>query len=149
MLVRTFNEYELRDEFVKMGRDYFSLDGYRAILDLFEECGGTTELDVIAICCDFTEAEPEDIIEDYLYTNVCLAQEIKDLTAMILSMPGIKADAAVKAVNFIFAANIEFINTAYAAVEEHYGTFENYLREALHVTPEEQEKIRDLYLSKA
>ncbi len=91
----------------------------------------------------------QDIIEDYLYTNVCLAQEIKDLTAMILSMPGIKADAAVKAVNFIFAANIEFINTAYAAVEEHYGTFENYLREALHVTPEEQEKIRDIYLSKA
>ena len=65
MLVRTFNEYELRDEFVKMGRDYYSLDGYRTILDLFEECGGTTELDVIGICCDFTEAEPEDIIEDY------------------------------------------------------------------------------------
>ncbi len=66
-LVRTFNKYELQDVFSKMGRDYFSLDGYQALLDLFEEidCGTNTELDVIAICCDFTEDDPGTVQDDY------------------------------------------------------------------------------------
>lgn len=69
MLVKTFNEYELQAEFKRFDRDYYSLDGYRAILDLFEECdNGTTELDVIAICCDFNEDEPSDIIDNYSNT---------------------------------------------------------------------------------
>lgn len=68
MLVKMiYNEYDLRNEFIEMNRDYYSLDGYRALVDLFEECdcGSPTELDVIAICCDFNEEEPEDIIENY------------------------------------------------------------------------------------
>ena len=66
-LVKTFTAYELQNEFKKMDRDYYSHFGYQAILDLFEEtdCGNNTELDVIAICCDFTEADPEDIVNDY------------------------------------------------------------------------------------
>ena len=91
----------------------------------------------------------EDITEDYLYTNVCLAPEIKALTDMFLSVPGVKAEAAVKAVKYVFGANIELLNAAYAAVEKVYGTFENYLRKALHVTSEEQERFRDMYLKKA
>lgn len=65
MLVKTFNEYELQEEFRRFDRDYFSLEGYQALLDFFEESDTNTELDVIAICCDFTEDSPENIIDEY------------------------------------------------------------------------------------
>lgn len=66
-LVKVLDAYDLQQAFADYGRDYFSLDGYQAILDLFEEtdCGHNTDLDVIAICCGFTEADPDDIRSDY------------------------------------------------------------------------------------
>ena len=66
MLVQTLNKYDLEREFKKFDRDYFSLDGYQAIIDLFDECNTEpVELDVIAICCDFNEESPEEIINQY------------------------------------------------------------------------------------
>ena len=65
MLYKTLDKYSLREEFISYDRDYFSLDGYQAILDLFEELDSNQELDVIAICCDFTEESIEDIRSNY------------------------------------------------------------------------------------
>lgn len=66
-LVKVLDEYDLQQEFQEYGRDYYSIEGYKAILDLFEEtdCGQNTDLDVIAICCDFNEEEPDEIIDNY------------------------------------------------------------------------------------
>lgn len=64
-LVKTFDEYSLQKEFINMNRDYYTLEGYRAILEYFEQCGGNTELDVIAICGDFNEESIEDIYDNY------------------------------------------------------------------------------------
>ena len=66
-LVKTFDKYELQEAFRRMDRDYFSLEGYDEILRLFEEtdCGTNTELDVIGICCDFTEDDPQTVQDDY------------------------------------------------------------------------------------
>lgn len=66
-LVKVLDKYDLQREFQAMGRDYFSLEGYQALLDLFDECdcGRNTDLDVIAICCEFTEDDPETIFEEY------------------------------------------------------------------------------------
>ena len=68
MLVKTIlDEYDLREEFRSMNRDYYSLDGYKALIELFDECdyGTPTELDVIAICCDFSEEDADYIIDSY------------------------------------------------------------------------------------
>lgn len=66
MLVKKIYDAEsLQEEFQRMDRDYFSLEGYQALIDLFEESDAVTELDVIAITCEFCEAEPVDIIEAY------------------------------------------------------------------------------------
>ena len=64
-LVKTFTAEELREEFRKFDRDYYSLEGYQALLDLFDECGSNTELDVVAICCEFTEDSMENIMDEY------------------------------------------------------------------------------------
>lgn len=65
MLVKELDKYDLQREFQSYDRDYYSLDGYQAILDMFEELGGTQELDVIAICCDFNEEDEKEIKNNY------------------------------------------------------------------------------------
>lgn len=68
MLVKTIlSATDLEREFKEMDRDYYSIEGYQALINLFEEtdCGQPTELDVIAICGDFNEESYEDIIDEY------------------------------------------------------------------------------------
>lgn len=79
-LVKTFDKYDLQKEFAKMDRDYFSLSGYDALINLFDETGVNTELDVIAICCEFTESTPDDIRENYSNLDkIADADDISDL----------------------------------------------------------------------
>lgn len=61
---------DFRDAFHKMGRsNQFSYEGLEWLFDHCEELerdlGEDYELDVIALCCDFTESTYEDINRDY------------------------------------------------------------------------------------
>lgn len=61
---------DFRDAFRSNGRkDQFSYDGLRVIFDYMEELedsiGESIELDVVAICCDYAEMTPEEVIEAY------------------------------------------------------------------------------------
>ena len=62
----TINVSQFRDEFLKMGRkDSFSYEGLGILFDCFEECYPDSELDVIDICCEYSEDTPESIAENY------------------------------------------------------------------------------------
>ena len=66
MLVKTIETAEeLKEQMQKAGRDYYSLDGYQALIDLFYEY--TQEIDCIAIACDFTEETTDYVISQYGY----------------------------------------------------------------------------------
>lgn len=59
---QTINFYDFRDAFHKAGRgNQFTYSGLRAIFDYIEEyeegTGEEIELDVIALCCEYTEYE--------------------------------------------------------------------------------------------
>ena len=61
-MINKINKYSFRQAFIDMGRqNQFSYDGINNLLEYFEEYEDSTgeqiELDVIAICCDFTEYE--------------------------------------------------------------------------------------------
>lgn len=68
-----FNGYDLKKEFVNYERDYFSLDGYDALLNFYDEIDENMELDVISICGECTEYgkhstyDFNDLIDDYGY----------------------------------------------------------------------------------
>lgn len=58
------------DAFFTKGRaDQFSYEAKRALFEFIEEmddqCGTETELDVIALCCEYAESSIEDLINDY------------------------------------------------------------------------------------
>ena len=60
------NASQFRDAFRAMDRHgYFSYEGMELLFDHLEECDPEMELDVIAICCDYSEDSPEDIVESY------------------------------------------------------------------------------------
>lgn len=50
------NASQFRDAFITFDRkDQFSYEGYEALFDYLEEIDPDMELDVIALCCDYTE----------------------------------------------------------------------------------------------
>lgn len=59
-----FNKFSLA--FENMGRgDDFSDDALRALFDYFEDINENMELDVIAICCEYSEDTYADVAENY------------------------------------------------------------------------------------
>jgi len=67
MLDRITSGYELSKRFSEYGRgDQFSPSGYDKLLEFYDEIDEDYELDVIEICCEWSEYDEEnDIIADY------------------------------------------------------------------------------------
>ena len=75
MLVTTIdNGYQLEQLFKECGReDHFSYEGFNALYDYLydfsEEIGKDFKIDVIALCCDFTEYSGwEELYNEYSYS---------------------------------------------------------------------------------
>ena len=70
---QSVNSYDFERAFVLAGRkDQFSYDGLRALFDYLEEyedgTGEEIELDVVALCCDYSEHESAlECVKDYGY----------------------------------------------------------------------------------
>ena len=58
---KTISFHEFQNEFQDCRPDNFSYDGLKALFDYLEDfsedCGIEIELDVVAICCEFSEYE--------------------------------------------------------------------------------------------
>lgn len=66
----TIDLHDFRGAFYRMNRaDNFSYEGLRVLFDYLEELerdiGEEIELDVIALCCDYSEDTIESIAENY------------------------------------------------------------------------------------
>jgi len=73
-IITNVNEWDFRRSFKESRPDNFSLEGlytlYNYLNDLSEDIGEDIELDVISICCDFTEYESlEEALEQYQDIN--------------------------------------------------------------------------------
>lgn len=66
---QTVNETDFRDAFHTIRPDNFSYEGLGALLEWLEEYEDSTgeemELDVTALCCDFSEHTLEDLQREY------------------------------------------------------------------------------------
>jgi len=64
----TVSLYDFRDAFRRVRPDNFSYEGLEVLFDYLEACesgADEIELDVIALCCDFSEASVDEIAENY------------------------------------------------------------------------------------
>lgn len=65
-MIQTINVSDFRDAFRAMGRaNQFSYEGLGALFDYLEEIDPDFDLDVIALCCDYSEDSAEDIAKNY------------------------------------------------------------------------------------
>jgi len=77
---QSVSKYDFERAFSDCGRqDQFSYEALGLLYDFFEDldeqCDTETELDVIAICCDFYEADIDDIASDY---NITLDEDLEE-----------------------------------------------------------------------
>ena len=66
---QTINLSQFRDAFMAVRPDNFSYEGLEVLFDSFEslddDTGNDSELDVIAICCEFSESTLDEIVDNY------------------------------------------------------------------------------------
>ncbi|MHA1146457.1 MAG: hypothetical protein ACTSRW_17095 [Candidatus Helarchaeota archaeon] len=85
----TVSLYDFRDAFASHDRDNFSYEGlealYNWIKDVNESCGTETELDVIGLCCEFTEYENlAEFQQDYNKEDYETIDDIRYATTVIM-----------------------------------------------------------------
>lgn len=85
---QTINKYEFSDAFVKMGRENnFTYEGRDALFNYLEEyeeaTGEEQELDVIGLCCDFTEYENLEEFNKNYGMDCETIEEIEQYTTVI------------------------------------------------------------------
>ena len=82
MIIDTVNEYSFTEAFRQIRPDNFSYEGrkalYKYLEDLSEDIGTPIELDVIAICCDYSEYESFEAFKKD-YDNTYIYEDIEDL----------------------------------------------------------------------
>ena len=88
---QTINFYDFNQAFNNIRPANFSYDGLLALFNYLEQyeddCGTEIELDVIALCCDFTESTYHEIYNDYIcdvHEQVLGASRYKEINSDIL-----------------------------------------------------------------
>ena len=89
MIIQTVNQYDFRQAFAEYNRaDNFSYKGLTALFEWLEELAYDIntpyELDVIALCCEFTEYEDlAEVQANYFSTKLDNINDLQDHTSVI------------------------------------------------------------------
>ncbi|WP_372747569.1 tyrosine-protein phosphatase [Litorivivens sp.] len=86
----------------------------------------------------------ETIVQDYLASNDYNREYIDKMVLYIKLGSLFRAnDEAVRA---LFGVQERYLNEAFAAIDEHYGSMDNYLQQGLGIGPVERQQLRDILL---
>ena len=85
----------------------------------------------------------DDMIEDYLYTNIAMEKVIARLTPVVLKQSN-NNHALLPHLRDVFTAQMDYLNAAIETIKVTYGSIENYLINTLNV---DIEKLKENYLN--
>ena len=88
----------------------------------------------------------EDIMADYMITNVYLKDEVREFIDRIAEKNGGMDEDAKKGMMAFMGAHEKYPLTVYAEAEARYGSFEIFLRDGLGVSDARREELRRRYL---
>jgi hypothetical protein len=92
----TLSLYDFQNAFDSVRPDNFSYEGLTVLFDYLEnleqDTGEEIELDVIALCCDFEEMRPEEVISAY---NLDENEDVLEFLSMNTSVVGDTSDSIV------------------------------------------------------
>jgi hypothetical protein len=86
-MYQTINKCDFQDAFTAIRPNNFSYDGLNALFDYLEQyeedTGDKIELDVIALCCEYTEFDNIAEFQDNYTTDAETLEDIRELTTVI------------------------------------------------------------------
>ena len=88
----------------------------------------------------------EDIIEDYMITNVYLEEVIEKMTDEHARLTGLTDRVHREAMGYMFGARIELIQAALNKTDELYGGFDGLFENGLKIPHEVLDRMRSMYL---
>ena len=86
----------------------------------------------------------EDVIEDYMKTNIFTKNKIDEMIDKIKLMSLYQADAEI--LRPLIGVERIYIETAFKTAEEKYGSLENFIREGLNISDEEIQILRNKFV---
>lgn len=86
----------------------------------------------------------DDIVADYLQTNECLAESIDGIMAMVAER--LPNAATADALRHFFLADESYLQAAYGAIDDQFGSVDSFLGQALGIDAAKREKMQSLYL---
>ncbi|MGI6106233.1 MAG: tyrosine-protein phosphatase [Raoultibacter sp.] len=88
----------------------------------------------------------ETIVGDYLATNRYLQGHTQEMLAAIASLP--VPDMVKDSIHALNSADTRFLNAAFSAINEEYGTLDVYMNEVLEVTDDKAKELKAKYLTR-
>ena len=86
----------------------------------------------------------EDVIADYMKTNAFTKERIEEMLGQIKLMSLYQTD--VEILRPLLGVEQIYIETAFEAAEEKYGSLENFIREGLNISDEDIKNLRNQFL---
>ena len=86
----------------------------------------------------------EDVIEDYMKTNIFTKDKIDEMIDKIKLMSLYQADAEI--LRPLIGVERIYIETAFKTAEEKYGSLENFIREGFNISDEEIQILRNKFV---
>ncbi|MBQ3706692.1 MAG: tyrosine-protein phosphatase [Clostridia bacterium] len=135
-----------------------ALAGYGAFVRLLLEGGGRATLwhctagkdragFASVIVEELLGVDREAIRADYLASNHHLGGGIARLTEDALAAHGMSGPDAEEALLYMFTAQADYLDAAYRAANERWGSFGGFLRDGLGIGEEQRDRLRRLYLT--
>jgi protein-tyrosine phosphatase len=149
-----YSVYYLRNLYANFVLDEHVAAQYARFLDLVLDAPGATLWHCTAgkdrtgfgaaLLLEILGAERDVIVQDYLATNACMAEENERVVANILR--GQNAPELEAPLRSFFCADERFLAAVYDAADERYGSFAAFLREGLGVDDEKTARFRARFL---
>ncbi len=86
----------------------------------------------------------EDVINDYMKTNQFTKERIEEIIGQIELMTLYQTDAEI--LRPLLGVEREYIETAFQAAEEKYGSLENFIRDGLNISDKDIQKLRNKFI---
>ncbi len=152
---------ETRDYMIRMyrglSRNEFAVSQVRTFLDIILEehpkavlwhcSAGKDRAGVVAALLEEILGVPrETVIQDYIATNDYLVKDVQSLKKIIRSQVDSMGEIDERALYNFLGANREYIEAFYDEIDQTYHGFQGFLRDALHLTEEEQNRLKEMYL---
>jgi protein-tyrosine phosphatase len=147
-MLHLYRDMPFRPRLIEVYRHYIAALGDRGGPSLVHCLAGKDRTGlIVALFHHLLGVHPDDIMADYLLTNV-----VGDIDARIAAganavRGSFGADMDDAAVRTLMSVAPEYLDAAFAAILDRYGSIETYAQEVLGVTPALRGRMIDIYLT--